>query len=93
MKNLNKKQILIVLVSTAIIIVIVGIILGANILKTKILNNNYNSANNGSNNGNLIPEYIKAGISIGGITGTLENLDTSDATATEIDIIYGRQHM
>lgn len=90
MKNLNKKQILIVLVSTAIIIVIVGIILGANILKTKILNNNYNSANNGSNNGNLIPEYIKAGISIGGITGTLENLDTSDATATEIDIIYGK---
>ena len=36
-----------------------------------------------------MPEYIKAGITLGGVTGTLESLDTSDATATPEDILWG----
>ena len=90
MKKLNKKQILIILVSTVIIIVTVGIIIGVNIKRTNIINNDYSSADNGSNNENLIPKYIKKGITLGGVTGTLESLDTSDATATAMDITYGK---
>ena len=38
----------------------------------------------------LVASYIKKGITIGGITGTLEVLDTSDATAYAEDITYGK---
>ena len=38
----------------------------------------------------LVASYIKKGITIGGITGTLEVLDTSDATATPEDIAAGK---
>ena len=82
MKKLSKKQQLIILISIITIIVIIGIIIGANIIRTNIANGNYNSSNENSNNNNLLPEYIKAGITLGGVTGTLEDLDTSDATAT-----------
>ena len=37
----------------------------------------------------LLPENIKSGIEIYGTTGTLESLDTSDATATAVDIREG----
>ena len=35
-------------------------------------------------------EYIKEGITLGGVTGTLKDLDTSDATATAEDILEGK---
>ena len=38
----------------------------------------------------LVASYIKKGITIGEITGTLEVLDTSDATATPEDIAMGK---
>lgn len=38
---------------------------------------------------NLIPENIKKGEKIYGVTGTLDVLDTSDATATPNDILVG----
>ena len=38
-------------------------------------------------NTNLKPENIKHGVSVMGVTGTLKDLDTSDATATADDII------
>lgn len=38
---------------------------------------------------NLIPENIKKGEKIYGVTGTLDVLDTSDATATPDDILVG----
>ena len=41
-------------------------------------------------NSNIIASYIKKGIRIGGITGTLEILDTSDANATPEDIVKGK---
>ena len=90
MKKLSKKQQLIILISIITIIVIIGIIIGANIIRTNIANGNYNSSNGSSNNNNLLPEYIKAGITLGGVTGTLEDLDTSDATATAEDIALGK---
>ena len=90
MKKLSKKQQLIILISIITIIVIIGIIIGANIIRTNIANGNYNSSNENSNNNNLLPEYIKAGITLGGVTGTLEDLDTSDATATAEDIALGK---
>ena len=89
MKKLSKKQQLIILISIITIIVIIGII-GANIIRINIANGNYNSSNGSSNNNNLLPEYIKAGITLGGVTGTLEDLDTSDATATAKDIALGK---
>ena len=90
MRKLNKKQKLIILISIATIIVILGLIIGANAIRTNIANNSYKSSNSGSNNGNLLPEYIKKGITLGGVTGTLESLDTSDATATPEDILEGK---
>ena len=89
MKKLNKKQKLIILIAIVTIIVIIGIAVGANVIRKNIANGSYESSNNGSNNGNLLPEYIKKGITLGGVTGTLESLDTSDATATAMDIAYG----
>ena len=90
MKRISKKQKLIILISIITIIVVIGIIIGANVIKVNILTGKYNTANKDSNNGNLLPEYIKAGITLGGVTGTLEDLDTSDATATPEDILYGK---
>ena len=90
MKKLNKKQKLIILISIITIIVILGLIVGANVIRTNLANGNYNSSNENSNNENLLPEYIKKGITLGGITGTLESLDTSDATATAEDIAWGK---
>ena len=89
MKRLNKNQKLIILTSIITVIVIIGIVIGANIIKTNIANGEYNSSNSDSNNGNLLPEYIKKGITLGGVTGTLESLDTSDATALPEDILWG----
>ena len=74
MKKLSKKQQLIILISIITIIVIIGIIIGANIIRTNIANGNYNSSNENSNNNNLLPEYIKAGITLGGVTGTLGSI-------------------
>ena len=90
MNKIMKNKKLIILIAIIAIIVIIGIIIGANAIKVNIANGRYDSANNGSNNGNLLPEYIKAGITLGGVTGTLQDLDTSDATATPEDIALGK---
>lgn len=44
--------------------------LSVNAIRINIANSSYNSANNNSSSANLLPEYIKEGITIGGITGT-----------------------
>ena len=90
MKKLNKNKKLIALISIITIIIIIGVIISANIIKTNIANEKYKSSNENSNNENLIPEYIKKGITLGGVTGTLESLDTSDATAKPEDILLGK---
>ena len=84
---MNKK--IIVFASIILILLFIGII-SIQVIRTNLSNDIYNSANNGSNNKNLIPEYIKEGITLGGVTGTLRDIDTSDATATAGDIVYGK---
>lgn len=90
MKKINKNQKLVILIAIATMIIIIGAVICANIIKTNIANGKYNSSNGASNNGNLLPEYIKKGITLGGVTGTLEDLDTSDATARPEDIVEGK---
>ena len=90
MNKIIKNKKLIILIAIIAIIVIIGIIIGANAIKVNVANGKYNSANDSSSNGNLLPEYIKAGITLGGVTGTLQDLDTSDATATPEDIALGK---
>lgn len=90
MKKLSKKQKLIIIFATIIVIVIIGIVIGVTIIKRNISNGEYDAANGSSSNKNLIPEYIKEGITLGGVTGTLKDLDTSDATATAEDILEGK---
>lgn len=86
-----KKRIkIIILISIVLVIIIIGLIIGVNILRSNLANENYNSANSNSNNGSLIASNIKAGITIGGVTGTLKDIDTSDATATAEDILEGK---
>ena len=89
MKKLNKKQKLIILIAIITIVVIIGIAFVTNAIRVNIANEEYNSSNSDSNNGNLLPGYIKKGITLGGVTGTLESLDTSDATALPEDILWG----
>lgn len=90
MKKLSKKQKLIILISFIIVVVIISIVISANAIRVSIANEDYNSSNSDSSNGNLLPEYIKKGMTLGGVTGTLESLDTSDATASAEDIAWGK---
>ena len=71
MKKLSKEQKLIILIAIVTIFIIIGIAFGINAIRVNIANEEYNSSNSSSNNGNLLPEYIKKGITLGGVTGTL----------------------
>ena len=89
MKKISRKQKLIAFIAILLVVIILAIL-----ITTKIVNNNgvgregyAATANAGST---LVANYIKKGITIGGITGTLESLDTSDATATPEDIAWGK---
>ena len=90
MKKTGTKQKIIVIISIILITIIVGIVVSLNVIKINISKGKYNTANNNSSSSNLLPEYIKEGITLGGVTGTLVDLDTSDATATAMDITYGK---
>lgn len=86
MKKINRKAKLITLISITIIVIILVIVITKNIEKIiKIGNQEYfeMKANAGSN---IVANYIKAGLTIGGITGTY----TKDATATAEDILEGK---
>ena len=91
MKRLNKKQKVIVAIAIILIAVILAIVITTNIISnnTQIANEGY-FATTANSSSNLVASYIKSGITIGGITGTLEVLDTSDATATSEDIALGK---
>ena len=91
MKKLSKKQKLIVFIAILIVAVIVDIIITTSIVRNneQVANEGYaaTSANAGSN---LIANYILNGITIGGITGKMDLLNTNDATATPEDIVAGK---
>ena len=83
MKKISKKQRIIIAISIALLLIILAIILISNIIinKSKLKNEEY-FATTANASSNLVASYIKKGITIGWITGTLEILDTSDADAT-----------
>ena len=91
MKKLSKKQKIIGFIAILLVAVIIAIIITTSIIKSnnQVASESYSAttANAGSS---LVASYIKKGITIGGITGTLETLDTSDATATPEDIAMGK---
>lgn len=91
MKKLVKNQKLIGAIAIILIATILAIIITANIIKNnnQVASEGYSAttANAGSS---LISNYILNGITIGGITGKMEVLDTSDATATPEDIVWGK---
>ena len=91
MKEKIKKKKLIFTIAVILVVVILVIIVTTNIKNNsdKVANEGY-FATTANANSNLVASYIKEGITIGGITGTLEVLDTSDADATEKDISWGK---
>ena len=91
MKKISKKQRIIIAISIALLLIILAIILISNIIinKSKLKSEGY-FATTANVSSTLVASYIKKGITIGGITGTLEILDTSDADATPEDISWGK---
>ena len=91
MKKLSNKQKLIYFIAILLVVVIIAIIITTSIMRNnnQVRSEGYfaTTANAGSS---LVASYIKKGITVGGITGTLETLDTSDATATPEDIALGK---
>ena len=90
MKKLSKKQKLIIFIAILLIAVILAIVITTNIINNGQVASERYSATTANANSNLVAGYIKEGITIGGITGTLESLNTFDATATPEDIIWGK---
>ena len=90
MKKLSKKKKLIMFIVILQIAVIIAIVITTSIVKNnnQVVSEGYSAttANAGSS---LISNYILNGITIGGITGKMDILDTSDATATPEDILWG----
>ena len=88
-KKINKRTKLIIFVAIIILIaIIVTFVIRNIIINNNVIKNEYLAA--GNENSSLIANNIKKGITIGGITGTLESLDTSDANATPEDIEWGK---
>ena len=90
MKKISKKQKIIGLTAIVLILVTLAIVITKNITRNTRISNEGYFATTANANSNLVASYIKEGITIGGITGTLEILDTSDADATPEDIAYGK---
>ena len=91
MKKLSKKQKLIGFIAILLVAVILAIAITTSIIKNnnQVANEGYaaTSANAGSS---LISNYILNGITIGGITGKMDVLNTLDATAKPEDIAKGK---
>ena len=91
MKKLSKKQKLIGFIAILLVAVIIAIVITTSIIRNnnQVANEGYaaTSANAGSS---LISNYILNGITIGGITGKMDVLNTNDATAYAQDIEYGK---
>ena len=91
MKKLSKKQKLIGFIAILLVAVIVAIVITTSIIKNnnQVANEGY-AATSANVDSNLIANYIKKGITIGGVTGKLESLNTFDAKATPEDIALGK---
>ena len=91
MKKLSKKQKLMGGISIILIAVIIAIVITTSIIRNnnQIANEGYSVATANADS-EIIANYIKKGITIGGVTGKLESLNTFDATATAEDIVAGK---
>ena len=91
MKKLSKNQKLIGFIAILLVTVIIAIVITTSIIKNnnQVANEGYaaTTANAGSS---LISNYILNGITIGGITGKMDVLNTNDATARPEDIALGK---
>ena len=92
MKKLSKKQKLVGFIAIILVAVILAIVITTNIISNnnQIANQEEYLATTANAGSSLVASYIKKGITIGGITGTLETLDTNDATAKPEDIALGK---
>lgn len=94
MQKINKKQKIIIFASILLVVVIATVFVTSAITKNIInnvgLNNNDYLASIEDTKSGMLASYIKKGVTLGEITGTLEDLDTSDATANPEDITKGK---
>lgn len=89
MRKSNNKKIIIGAIAITLILIILTIVIIRNVVRKDKLNSEKYLATTNTNS-NLVAQYIKSGITIGGITGTLETIDTYDADATPSDILTGK---
>ena len=86
--NEKRNRILLMLIMAILVIALISTIIMQNIIVNRKLEEaKYLAIEN--TNSELLAKYIQKGITIGGITGTLESLDTSDATATPEKLFKG----
>ena len=91
MNKINKKEKLIGIIAISLVVVILTLLISTNwIIKNDRFSKEGYFKSIANANSNLVAGYIKKGITIGGVEGTLEILDTSDATAKEKDIAWGK---
>ena len=91
MKKLSSKQKIIGTIAVVLVAVIIAIVITTSIVRNngQVAKEGY-SATTANADSEIISNYIKKGITIGGVTGKLESLNTFDATATAEDIAYGK---
>ena len=89
MKKTNKKAKIITVIAIVTVIIIAAILITTNVIKKNNVNNESYLATANANS-DLVASYIKSGVTIGGITGTLETIDVSNATATAEDVLEGK---
>ena len=91
MKKLSKKQKLIGGIAIILIAVIIAIVITTSVIKNnnQVASEGYSVATANASS-SLISNYILNGITIGGITGKMDVLNTADATATAEDIVWGK---
>ena len=88
MKKTNKKAKIITVIAIVTVIIIAAILITTNVIKKNNVNNESYLATANANS-DLVASYIKSGVTIGGITGTLETIDVSNATATAEGVLEG----
>ena len=91
MKKLSNKKNLIFCISIILVALIIDIVISTSIIRNnnQVANEGY-AATSANADSEIIANYIKKGITIGGVTGKLESLNTFDATATAEDIAEGK---
>ena len=89
MKKIKNKKLIVGIVAIILLIAIVSTVVIHNIsTNNQLKENEYLQGEN--TNSNLLASDIKKGVKIGGIIGTMEVLDTSDANARPEDILEGK---